>query len=63
LGFFFNMASTDAVLTQILSQLQVLQVAQQTMQAKVRSTFTFTLFTQHPFGISLMFYQLKESHS
>ena len=53
LRFLFNMASTDAVLTQILSQLQVLQVAQQTMQAKVRSTFTFTLIYSAPFWYQL----------
>jgi len=47
------MASTDAVLTQILSQLQVLQVAQQTMQAKVRSTFTYSPIYSAPFWYQL----------
>lgn len=53
LRFLFNMASTDAVLTQILSQLQVLQIAQQTMQAKVRSTFTFSPIYLAPFWYQL----------
>lgn len=31
------MAASEAALTQILSQLQAIQIAQQTMQAKVRT--------------------------
>ena len=34
-------ASSDAILTQILTQLQVLQVSQQTLQAKVNSAETW----------------------
>lgn len=46
-------ASSDAILTQILTQLQALQVSQQTLQAKVSSAVIYkqrevVLIARHP---------------
>jgi len=42
------MTVSDAILTQILGQLEAMQVAQQTMQAKVR-LILLSPFVPHPF--------------